>query len=355
MENTSFIDSIMGFNPAEVVNSFNQPAEKQGNTNIYRTNPKNSTSEDGHYHSTIRVLLNPFNIKRSIIHQATYAMTDENGFFMVKSALGNGDKNCPLFKAWKQLWFSGDEVKKDWSKEIFDKSESDWVLVQIIEDDNQPELKGQFKVMKIPKAIMARLQAKMNPTDGKKAPQPLMDYLFGPVLEMDVQPGPDDPKNPGRKNREISYDLCDFGTDVQPIIKTDGTPLFDDEQIETIESYYQAQLDMLKAKTESKRAEAESRKNALRDDIRELYSIAVEYMKGNALDIEDECSYKPWDERTTERVNNWIEKVLRCENPQYGPNPVVTSSAPAAAPSGDAAPKSAPAAGPVIGDDELPF
>ena len=44
-----------------------------------------------------------------------------------------------------------DQQKKDWARSKFDKSESDWVLVQIIEDENQPELVGSFKVMKLPK------------------------------------------------------------------------------------------------------------------------------------------------------------------------------------------------------------
>ena len=312
---STIIDDIMGFNPQEVFNKSNQPAEKRNNATIYKTNPKNSVSEDGHYHSQIRVLLNPFNLERSIVHQATYAMTDGDGFFMVKSALGDGDKNCPLFRAWKQLWFSGDNEKKEWSKQKFDKSETDWVLVQIIEDENQPELTGQFKVMKMPKAIMSRLQAKMNPTDGKKAPQPIMDYLFGPVLEMNVTPGPDDPANPGRKNREISYDLCDFANDPTPIISVDGTPLFNEDEMEVIETYAQAQADILKAKTEGKRKAAEEVKASLSGEVRKLYEKALEYMKSNALDLVDECAYKPWSDNVTARVNAWIEAVLNMEDP----------------------------------------
>ena len=133
-------------------------------------------------------------------------------------------------------------AKINFTKEHFDKTESDWVLVQIIEDENYPDLVGQFKAMKLPKAIMNRLQAKMKPTDPTKPKQPLMDYLFGPVLELDVVPGPDDPTNPGRRSREVNYDLCDFATDPTPIINVDGTPFFSDEEIELIEEPVEEKL-----------------------------------------------------------------------------------------------------------------
>jgi hypothetical protein len=336
MDNMTFIDEVMGFDPAAAVTAFeNTTTEKRVNPNIYKTNPANSVSEDGHYHSRVRVLLNPYNIKRNIVHQARYSMRDQNGFFQAISSLSDGDRNCPIFKAWKQLWFANmqdpsdptkripDETKKAWAKSKFDKSESDWVLVQIIEDENQPDLVGMFKVMKLPKAILNRLLAKMSPTDPKKQKQPLMDYLFGAVLEMDVEPGPDDPTHPERKQREISYDLCDFDTDPCPIIKTDGTPLFTDEEIEMIEDYHNANVDLVKAKTTSKRAEAESRKTELAPQIRPLYGKAVEYIKTYAIDPVAECGYTPWDDNLTERVNAWIEQTLKMED-------AVDTAAPAA-------------------------
>jgi hypothetical protein len=209
-----------------------------------------------------------------------------------------------------------DEQKKSWAKSMFDKSESDWALVQIIEDENQPDLVGTFKVMKMPKAILNRLLAKMNPTDPKKQKQPLMDYLFGPTLDMDVAPGPDDPDHPERKQREISYDLCDFDTDPCPIISTDGTPLFSDEEIEMIEDYNTANNDMLKAKTQSKRDEAARRKDELATQIRPLYAKAIDYIKTYAIDPVVECGYSPWSDELATRVDNWLNKVLAMQDPQ---------------------------------------
>lgn len=313
---TDFIDSVMGFNPADL-SVFKEETKADFNQNIYKPNPKDSKSEDGNYRSRIRVIYNPNDIKQSIVKQATYAMNDQDGFFMVKSKLGNGDKECPIFKSWKKLWFSGDENKKEWAKKMYEKTESQWVLVQVIEDSNRPELVGQIKVMKLPKAIYTKMTALMNPApETKKTPVPVMDYIFGRVLEMDVAPGPDDPANPSRKQREISYDLCSFEGDPTPVIKVDGTPFFTDEEIELIDLYNTAKNDLLKAKTEKKKQEAQTILTENTDKVRELYGKVVTYLKEVSIDLVKECTYQPWDEATEKRVQNWIDIVATLHDPK---------------------------------------
>lgn len=316
---TDFIDDVMGFNPNDLT-IFNAPEATSTNNTVYRTNPKDSKAEDGHYRSKLRVIYNPNDIKQSIVKQATYAMNDQDGFFMVKSALANGDRNCPIFKAWKKLWFSGDETKKAWARQMFDKSESQWCLVQILEDDNRPEMVGQIKVMKLPKAIYVKLEALMNPSpESKKTPVPVMDYIFGRVLEMDVTPGPDDPQHPERKNREIKYDLCSFETDPTPVIKVDGTPFFTDDELELIETYNNARNDLAKDKaTAKKKAEAQQILTDNQAAVRELYVKVIAYLKENAIDLVKECAYQPWTDEVTARVNNWIETVLSLQDPKAG-------------------------------------
>lgn len=351
-----FIDEVMGFDPSEVVTAFEETNPDNGgkkyvNPNIYKTNPAISVSEDGHYKSKVRVLLNPYDIKRSIVHQVRYNMRDEKGFFTANSLLSVGNKECPIFKGWKSLWFAKiadpenpkqmieDTEKKDWAKAHFDKSESDWVLVQIIEDENQPELVGQFKVMKIAKAILNRLLAKMNPSDPKKQKQPLMDYIFGPVLDMDVAPGPDDEKAPERKQREINYDLCDFDSDPTPIIKVDGTPLFTDEEIEIIDDYNDANDDLVKAKSSAKVEAAKAKKAELAPKVRELYVKAVDYVKACAINPVLECGYTPWDAELTARVQAWLDKVTAMVEPaNAAPAKRGSEDAPAATTSAPAAP-----------------
>lgn len=238
---------------------------------------------------------------------------------LVRSRLGNGPsdpnfKDCPIFKAWKRIWFaSNDPVEKarnqDRARSLFSKNEGDYVLVQILEDQNQPHLVGKFMAMKLPKAIRLKLEAKMNPPkESKKTPYPVMDYIIGLELNMDVTPGPDDPANPGRKQREISYDICEFG-DYAPIIQTDGKPLFDDDQLELIDTYVTALKDSTGAKTETRREAAAKKVEELRAQIRPLYQIAFDYVKENAIDIREDQGFREWDEHTATRVNHWIEIV----------------------------------------------
>lgn len=336
MSDLNFIDQVMNFDPTTLT-TYNEPETASFNQNVYKTNPKDSKSEDGHYRCRVRVLLNPHNLEKSIVSQATYAMKDADGFFIVKSKLGNGDRDCPIFKAWKKLWFSQDEVRKQWAKDKFDKTESQWCLVQILEDANRPELVGQIKVMKLPKAIYVKLEALMKPApETKKTPVRVMDYIFGRALEMDVTPGPDDPQHPERKQREIKYDLCSFENDPTPIIKTDGTQFFTDEELELIEAYHNATVDLQKAKTDKKKNEAKQFLLDNQNAVRELYGKTIAYVKENAVDLVKECTYQEWDEATAIRVQNWIDTILELKDP------AVESATPSAAPA-TTAPTTAPA------------
>lgn len=315
MNETDFLSEMMGLNPQDL-NVFHEPESKNVNTHIFKPSPAESKSEDGHYRCDLRVLYNPADPRNSIIKSLRYSCKDADGFFSVQSALVNGDKNCPMFKAWKQLWFSKDESKKEWAKQMFDRSETQWVFVQIINDDNHPEERGQIKAMKLPKAIFTKMTAKMNPApESKKQPIALMDYLFGPVLEMDVAPGPDDPQNPKRKFREISYDLCEFTTDIRPIINTDGTELFTDAELELIEEYSNHKTAMQKAKTQASKDKEQAELDKLTPAIRECYAKALKFMKENTFDIQKECGYTPWSEAQTERVTRWINAVLQMQDP----------------------------------------
>jgi hypothetical protein len=230
------------------------------------------------------------------------------------------------------------------------------VIVQILEDENKPNLVGKFMAMKLPKAIGDKLKAKQNPSkDSKKSPYPVMDYVIGLELNMEVVPGPDDPANPSRKQREISYNLCDFG-DYAPIIKTDGTPLFNEEQLELIDNYVTAVKDSTGAKTEAKKKAAANQLEALRPQIRPLYQIAYDYVKENAFDLREECGWKEWDEQTATKVNHWLEIVLAGKNPENvsyndfkaGGNPLV-ENAPATETAEEAVPEFGEQA------DDLPF
>ena len=63
---SDFIDEIMGFNP-NALEVFQEKSSNNYNENIYKTNPKDSKSEDGHYRSKLRIIYNPFDVKKSIV------------------------------------------------------------------------------------------------------------------------------------------------------------------------------------------------------------------------------------------------------------------------------------------------
>lgn len=328
---SNFIDDLMDLNP-EMQTMFAEP-EKQSNVNphLYKTNPNTVSKDvapDGHYYSKVRIIYNPFNKLESLVSTQTYKFTDAEGFFMVDSILSHGDKNCPFFKAWKALHYSKDEEKvvnyngnmltrKEWGDAMFSKSESTYCLVQIIEDQNQPDLVGKIMAMKLPKHIKTTLQNKMNPTDKSKTPVDIMNYLFGPVLNMDVIPGPDDPSAPERKNREISYTMCQFDeAEPQPIVKVDGTNLFTDDELDAINEYFTNKKVASNPKSTAKKKEdAKAKCIALTETIRPLMQKALDYLKENAINLKENFGYREPSAEQMERAMKWVNVVNRFEDP----------------------------------------
>lgn len=328
---SNFIDDLMDLNP-DVQQMFAEP-EKTSNVNpdLYKTNPNKVSKDvapDGHYYSKVRIIYNPFDKIKSLVSTQTYKFNDAQGFFMVDSVLSHGDKNCPFFKAWKALHYSKDEEKvinyngqmlnrQEWGDTIFEKNESTYCLVQIIEDQNQPELVGRIMGMKLPKHIKTTLMNKMNPTDKSKAPVDIMNYLFGPVLAMDVIPGPDDPSAPERKNREISYTMCQFDeSEPQPIIKVDGTQLFTDEELDAINDYYANKKIASNPKSTAKKKEdAKAKCGALVETIKPMMAKALEYLKENSIDLVKTFGYKEPTAEQMERAMNWLKVVNQFQDP----------------------------------------
>ena len=59
--------------------------------------------------------------------------------------------------------------------------------------------------------------------------------------------------------------------------------------------------------------------NKLFEDIKVLMKRAIDYVKENAVNLVDECAYKPWDEETTARVNAIMKEYVATNgNPQFG-------------------------------------
>ena len=330
-QNQEFIDELMGFDPSQVA-AFNEPEQKSNqNQNLYKTNPLKvdpKIAPDGHYHAKIRILYNPHDMKMSIVNNAHYSMTDDQGFFMLDSRLAFGDRSCFMFKAWKKLHFdeSTDKftvdgkqyTKKEWGDHMFDKGEERYCLVQVIEDANQPDKVGKFLGWRLPKAIYDVLEAKMRPTDKSKAPQDMMNYLFGPVLELDVTPGPEDPAAPERRQREIKYTLCAFESDPTPILSVTGEELFNDDERDMIADYATAKKTILDAKaTTKKKDEAAAKCKEIVEPLKKLMQRAMDYVKENAINIVEEFGYHEPNDALRARAEKWIDIVVnKLQNPQ---------------------------------------
>ena len=52
------------------------------------------------------------------------------------------------------------------------------------------------------------------------------------------------------------------------------------------------------------------------DDIKALYQKATDYVTAHVINLVDECAYQEWDDATTTRVQKWIDRVAKLEDPQ---------------------------------------
>lgn len=329
-------NEILGFDPTQL-EVFNQPEGNKpaGNPLIYRTRPADSVSEDGVYRATIKVVYNPFNLRQSVLEQQSYAMQDETGWFTVVSSLTNQDTSCPIFKAWKKCHFA--DPKKDeqskmlWKQAakkeeggnaLFDKRFARYVIVQVLEDKNQPSAVGKFLFWKMPKSIWDIINAKMAPSpESKKAKIPVMDFLFGRAIDLEVTPGPKDPAHPEREQRETKYS-GELSDEVVSCVNPDGSPLLNDEEQEVLDTYVSSMMKIWKTKDPEVRVSMEAEVNADPNtaELRKIYGKVLEQIKGFCPNLIEELGYKPWTPEVTTRVQNWINKVLAGEDPSASNN-----------------------------------
>lgn len=309
---SDFITDLMGFDPSSL--SVFRAKSAQSDPNIYRPNPKDTKEEDGTYRSKLRIIYNPISPQESIVNQSSYWLPSPDGSRLVKSSLSVGDKSCPIFKSWKRHHFSGDPTRDEFAKKTYDKKESSWCIIQVLEDKNKPELIGKFLFWKLPKDILTKLRGKTNPTESSGVrPYPVLDYVVGLGLNLVVTPGPDDPAAPERKQREISYTLSEFG-EYETCLKTDGTPILSEEEIELVDGYVEANDAMSSGKTVKKREDGKKEVERLRPLLLPIYKKVIEYVRGETkladgtpMDLVKYCGYTPWDEETKEFVRKWVE------------------------------------------------
>jgi len=356
---------ILGFDPSQLsVFSTNNENTTTVNKNLYVTRPADSKSEDGVYRSKIKIIYSPQNVKQSVVEVQTYTMQDEKGYFTVPTSLMIGDKSCPIFTAWKKCHFADEgstlwkqaAKKEDGGKQLFDKRFARYVTIQVLEDINQPDLVGRYMFFKVPKSIWDMIEKKTHPSpESKKCPVPVMDFLFGYPIELEVEPGPDDPNNPKRKTREVTYS-GEFTEDPEPCTAPDGSSLLDFEEEEVLEKYVKAMKPIWKEKDPEKRktmiAEVNADPNTA--ELRKIYKKVIEQIKTFCPDVNEEFKFKPWDDATAKRVQAWIDVVLSGNEPKTTAPSAVTGSD-ASAVTVETTTEPVDPFTPTGGDDDLPF
>lgn len=339
---TDFTENdVLGFDPQDLFKEQEKETAQQSNPSnglIYRMRPadvKEEVDKNHIYRAKIKVVYNPFDRRHSFLDQQTYAMNDKQGFFSVISSLtlnNEEGKNCPIFKAWKKcryakqndgtfksdfdrtLWLQ--QAKEDeGGKALFDKRQARYCVVQILEDKNQPDLVGAFKLWKIPASIYKIIEQKQNPTDEKKAAIPVMDYLFGRAIEIEVTPGPGKPGDVSY-TRQVDY-AGELTEDIEPCINPDGSPLLTSSEQDILDTYVEAMKKVWKSKDPAEREAllAEILKDENTVAFRPIYARVLEQIKSWAPNL-DTLSYKEWTPEVKTRVQNWIDVVLSGNDPK---------------------------------------
>ena len=329
-------NEILGFDPTQLsVYNQEENTPKTFNSNLYKTKPAESKSEDGIYRATIKVIYNPFNLRQSVLEQQSYGLQDAEGWFTVVSSLTINDTNCPIFKAWKKCHFAekGSTLwkqaasKDEGGNQLFDKRFGRYVTIQVLEDKNHPELEGKYMLWKMPKSIWDTINAKMKPSaESKKAPIPVMDFLFGRSIDLEVIPGPKDPQHPEREQRETKY-MGELSEDVVSCVNPDLSPMLNDAEQAVLDQYVADMTAVWKSKDPEERVNLTNEINASENTkkLREIYGTVIENIKKYCPNLMDELSYKEWSDDVKARVQRWIDIVLA------GNVPATATNAPAAA------------------------
>lgn len=361
----NFENDILGFDPSQLKAYSDSTPQSQGNSLIYKTKPAESKDSDGHYRSRIKIIYNPYDFPNSVIEQQGYSMQDKDGFFYAVSRLTNGDTSCPIFKAWKKSHFAKKEEnlvlwqaaakKEEGGKQMFDKRFARYVTIQVIEDKNQPDLVGKYMFWKLPKTIWEVINKKQHPAkESNRIAIPVMDFLFGRAVDIDVAPGPDDPSKPERRQREISYS-CEISNKPVSCTYPDGTPLLNDDERKVLNAYVARLRDIWDEEDidKARQMEVELKGSQEKKDLSVIYRNVIETIKGFCPNVAEEMGYKEWSPELTDRVNKWIDAVLA------GNNPATSDDVPATLKDDEgtttSAPTPEPSFNPVAPEDDLPF
>ena len=235
---------------------FDRPESKPTSSERYR--PDAAAGKDNVYKSVVRFIpwwKSPKD--KSIMSKWTIWMTDpvsnESKYVDCPSSIGQKSILQDIY--WKLK--KSDSVAEQQLADQFSRRQSFASLVQIIKDDNRPELVGKIMVFPYGIKIYNKIMAEIKPEYGK--PHIPFDLFEGKPFFINIK------KVAGFNN----YDDCKFLDEKMPL-KIDG------EELE--------------------------RTN---DGVQKL----IEFLKEHSPDL-DKYDYQPWTDETTEFVNTVIKNVV---------------------------------------------
>jgi hypothetical protein len=180
---------------------------------------------------------------------------------------------------------------------------------------------------KMPKAVWEVIKAKQEPTNPAKSPVPVMDFLFGRAIDLEVKPGPGKPGDE-RYTRETTYS-AELSEETVACVNPDGSSILSAGQQIVLDNY----VDAMKAVWKEKDPEQRNIKKSQIDldpntkQLKSFYREVIEKIKTFCPNLTEELGYKAWSEDVTTRVQNWINIVLAGNDPTaVGGVPVVADS-----------------------------
>jgi hypothetical protein len=139
-----------------------EPPKKKKDENIYSCDPKEG--KDNVYKAKIRFLLNLSNKNESIIATHYHWLTDANGenpiYVIDPSSVGEPSPIGDLFWKFKKSSNAAEQVMAD----KLSRKTKYYSLVQIVEDEQHPELEGKIKVF----AFGAKIKSKIEEEESDK-------------------------------------------------------------------------------------------------------------------------------------------------------------------------------------------
>lgn len=244
------------------VDIFNLPTEalttpeRTTTTEFY--SPSADKGREGVYKSLVRFIPNVFDPLHSKIMKYYVWLEDpatQEGF-SVDCPSTVGKKSILKDMYWKLK--KSDSVKdQELAQKYFGRVESHYALVQVLKDDNQPDLVGKILVWKFGAQVNKKIEAALKPEYG--SPMNPFDLFEGKVFAIQVV----------KKMNWNNYDQCAFVGDGTPL-EIDGKPI---------------------QRTPEDQAKV------------------VEYLKANSPDI-SKYGYKEWDEELTQKVMGIVGRIV---------------------------------------------